>query len=87
MLSVTSQTRLRFYHNSVIINNVLRIEELDHFRSRLRWAEDGEKSNTYFLGLEKRNSRKKQCKKVVTDSVTTPEDILNMQCEFYKKYL
>ena len=37
----------------------------------LRWAEDNEK---------KRRSRKKQCKKVVTDSgeeVTNPEDILN----------
>ena len=56
-------------------------------RSRLRWAEDGEKSNKYFLGLEKRNSRKKRCKTDSTDSgeeVTNPEDILNMQCEFYK---
>lgn len=56
-------------------------------RSRIRWAEKGEKSNKYFLGLEKRNCRKKQCKKLILDNgteITCPNDILNMQREYYK---
>ena len=70
------------------------IEELDAengiiVRARLRWSEKGKKSNKYFLGLEKRNGRKKQCTKLVLDDdlevhVTNPTDILNLQCSYYE---
>ena len=78
------------------INNVKNcIENLDAkivdgmiVRSRIQWSEKGEKSNKYFLGLEKRNSRKKHCKKIVdeTGSVTVdPIEIVNLQGDYYKK--
>ncbi len=57
-------------------------------RARLRWAEKGERSNKYFLGLEKRNGRKKQCKKLILDDdveVTNPSQILRLQSDFYEK--
>ena len=55
-------------------------------RPRIRWAEMGEKSNKYFLGLEKRNSRKKHCKKLITDDgqeTVNPDEILIKQSEYY----
>ncbi len=81
-----------------ILNNIElvknELEELDLktvdgliVRSRIRWAEKGEKSNKYFLGLEKRNCRKKQCKKLVLDDdsiIVKPDLILNAQSEYYK---
>ena len=56
-------------------------------RARTRWAEKGEKSNKYFLGLEKRNGTKKQCKKLILDNNTVlinSRDILNAQMDYYK---
>ena len=56
-------------------------------RSRLRWAEKGEKSNKYFLGLEKRNSRKKQCKKLRLEDgteIVKPDLILKAQSKYYR---
>lgn len=68
------------------------IEELDSkivdgiiIRARSRWAEKGEKSNKYFLGLEKRNGIKKQCKKLILDNgdeITNSRDILRMHANF-----
>lgn len=55
-------------------------------RSRLRWLEKGEKSNEYFLGLEKRNCRGKHCKKLITNEgleMINPNDILTEQQDFY----
>ena len=76
----------------VLIKNEL--EELDSkivdgiiVRSRIRWAEKGEKSNKYFLSLEKRICRKKQCKKLILDDgteIVKPDLILNMQSDYYK---
>ena len=77
-----------------IIDLKQNIEDLDAkvvdgiiVRARLRWAEMGEKSNKYFLGLEKRNSRKKHCKKLILDDgveVTDSRDILSLQRDFYE---
>jgi len=56
-------------------------------RARIRWAEKGEKSNKYFLGLEKRNSRRNQCKKLITEDgteIVNPNEIAKMQGDYYK---
>ena len=57
-------------------------------RSQLRWSEKWEKRNKYFLGLEKRNSRRKHCKKLITDEgreIINPNDVLTEQKDFYHK--
>ena len=73
----------------------LDIEELDSkvvdgiiVRARIRWSEKGEKSNKYFLNMEKRNSKKKQCRRLVLEDgqvITNQSDISNLQRDFYKQ--
>ena len=57
-------------------------------RSRVRWAEEGEKPTRYFCSLESRNYVNKIIPKVVKEdgtSLTKQEDILNEVKNFYKK--
>lgn len=55
-------------------------------RSRSRWYEKGEKSNDYFLGLEKRNNTRKLCYELKVDGqlVTEFRDILYAQMQYYE---
>lgn len=56
-------------------------------RARARWHEHGEKSNKYFLTLEKRNHIKKHIRKLLINNVITtdPLKILKEQECFYNK--
>ena len=56
-------------------------------RARARWHKHGEKSNTYFLNLEKRNHIKKHIRKLLINDITTtdPLKILKEQGCFYNK--
>ena len=56
-------------------------------RSKVQWAELGEKNNKYFLNLEKRNYNIKYIKKLVKDNgaeETNPSNILEEQKRFYQ---
>ena len=56
-------------------------------RSRARWHEHGEKSNKYFLNLEKRNHMRKHIRKLSLCGVITTDhkQILNSASDYYKK--
>lgn len=56
-------------------------------RARARWHEHGEKSNKYFLNLEKRNHVKKLTRKLLINNIITtdPLKILKEQECFYNK--
>lgn len=57
-------------------------------RSKCRWYEKGERSNNYFLGLINHNRTKVTMNKLRTDNgdiEINPENILNMQGDFYKR--
>ena len=56
-------------------------------RSRTRWHEQGERSNKYFLNLEKRNYSKKLVSKLKLQNgsvLTNQFDILEEQSKFYQ---
>lgn len=56
-------------------------------RSRARWHEQGERSNKYFLNLEKRNHSRKLVSKLKLQNgsvITNQFDILEEQSKFYK---
>ena len=55
-------------------------------RARARWHEHGEKSNKYFLSLEKRNAIRKHIRKLNLSGVipTDPYTILESGKTFYK---
>ena len=55
-------------------------------RSRAQWHEYGEKSNKYFLNLEKRNQIKKHIRKLKVDDeiITDPKSIRLEQKKFYE---
>lgn len=71
-----------------------RLEEIENYkieglimRSRCQWFEKGEKSNDYFLRLEKRNRIKKNMSRLQRPdgSITTdPKEILVLQKHFYE---
>ena len=55
-------------------------------RSKVKWAEEGEKNTKYFLNLEKKNYQVKYIKKLIKDNgteLTNPRDILQEQKQFY----
>ena len=55
-------------------------------RSKVKWAEEGEKNTKYFLNLEKKNYQVKYIKKLIKDNGTelpNPRDILQEQKQFY----
>ena len=58
-------------------------------RSKVRWAELGEKNTKYFLSMEKRNYNTKYIKKLFTENsgleLTDPSEILNEQKNFYSR--
>ncbi len=56
------------------------------FRSRAKWAEQGEKSNKYFLNLVKARQKKMQIRKIVSNGQTllTQDEISKAIHEFYK---
>lgn len=76
-----------------IVNVKAELSEIDNYkteglilRSRARWYEKGEKSNSYFLKLESRNKIKKSVNKLQRPNgthTTDPSDILSMQRDFY----
>ena len=55
-------------------------------RARARWQEHGERSNKYFLNLEKRNHVKKHMRRLkISGSIKTePFNILSEQKRFYQ---
>ena len=56
-------------------------------RSKVKWAEEGEKNTKFFLGLEKRNYNRKYIKKLITknnEEVTTMQDILKEERLLYE---
>ena len=55
-------------------------------RSRARWHEYGEKSNKYFLSLEKRNNVRKHVRKLCLSGVITTDrkKVLEASSDFYK---
>ena len=59
----------------------------DIIRSKVKWAEEGERSSKFFLGLEKQNSVKKHMRKinVCGTIVTDPYKIQVEQKDFYSK--
>ena len=92
------ENRLIINEDEGIINEIEKIKEelieIDNkrvaglmVRSRSRWYEKGEKSNEYFLGLEKRNNVRKLCYEILVDgqSITEFRDILSAQMQYYKK--
>ena len=57
-------------------------------RSKIEWAEFGEKNTKFFLNLEKRNHNLKCITKLIDDKdkeITLPEDILKYEESFYKE--
>ena len=56
-------------------------------RSKIQWAEEGERCTKYFLNLEKHNSINKAIfhLKVEEKSITGINNILNAEKEFYNK--
>ena len=56
-------------------------------RSRCQWYEKGERSNRFFLGLEKRNylSRLVSCLKVEGKAVYKQEEIMNCLVQHYRE--
>jgi len=57
------------------------------FKSRAKWAEEGEKSNKYFLNLLKERQKKMQIRKIVSNGKTyyKQDEISKAICNFYKK--
>ena len=58
------------------------------FRSKVNWAEHGEKSTKYFFSLEKARYNAKTCYKLLdkeNKEVTNPEQILKIQRQFYEE--
>ena len=56
-------------------------------RSRVQWAEEGERSSKYFLGLEKAAQKKKSITKLITESneiLTSQNEISNHVVNFYQ---
>ena len=56
-------------------------------RSRIKWAECGERSSKYFCNLEKRSYEKKNIRQLKTDSgqiVVDPKKVLHEILTFYK---
>jgi hypothetical protein len=56
------------------------------FRSRAKWAEEGEKSNKYFLNLLKQRQQKLQIRKIIANGQThyTQDEISKAITNFYK---
>ena len=57
-------------------------------RSKINWAESGERNTKFFLNLEKRNYKNKCITKLINEKEETIEnstDILNYEATFYKK--
>ena len=58
--------------------------------SRVKWAEEGEKSSKFFFDLEKHNYMRKSIRKLKTNSgetITDPKEIALYQRQFYEKLL
>ena len=54
-------------------------------RSKIRWAEEGEKSTKYFFNLEKRNALNKYISQLQVDNqiINNPKDILNAEYNYF----
>ena len=58
------------------------------FRSKAKWYEEGERSTKYFFSLEKARYNSKTCFKIfnaVGEEIVVPEQILEVQKEFYQE--
>ena len=55
-------------------------------RARIRWKEEGERCNKFFLGMEKHTQKKNKITEIKTTSgrVTKTEDILREIGKFYR---
>jgi deoxyribodipyrimidine photolyase len=54
-------------------------------RSKVKWSEEGEGNNNYFMSLEKQNFRRKHITNLVIDDklITSPEEILDAEKDYY----
>ena len=58
------------------------------FRSKVKWAEEGEKNTKYFLNLERSRANAKTCHAIFDEQnniITDPEKILKQQQLFYQR--
>lgn len=73
---------------TVEVNTLRELESKDLIaRSRAKWAEEGEKSNKYFLNLIKIRKSKSRINKIMVNGATftNPKDILTQITSFYKQ--
>ena len=56
-------------------------------RSRIRWIEEGKRSTSYFLGIEKHRQSHNRIKALVKDNITYSDDvgILQVAKDFYSE--
>ena len=85
-----NQHEFRIYNDTVCDFNTLLEERAKSiiFRSRVKWAEQGEKSTKYFLNMEKMRGDQRSCKLLIKDDGTTVEtlkEIMEEQSAFYAK--
>ena len=57
------------------------------FRSKAKWYMEGEKNTKYFMSLEKARYNAKTCTQIIDNdrTITKPDDIMNVQQEFYQE--
>ena len=57
------------------------------FRSKVRWAEEGEKNSKYFFNLEKARYNAKTCSSLLVDGsvISNPDQIIHQQKKFYQE--
>ena len=83
-----SNLRKQLFDNEIKLNAILDQEIKGAItRSRVQWAEEGERSTKFFFGLEKSNGKKKCIGKLITQSKSVLQDqqsITNHIVDFYQ---
>ena len=86
--SDTEQLYLELFNAENLLNELLN-RELEGIitRAKLQWVEQGEKSTSYFMGLEKSNQGKKSLRSIINDqnqALKTQKGIEQHTVNFYK---
>ena len=85
---LTNQQTLKILQNSIDeLEGLLEDKAKETiFRTKSNWYELGEKSNKFFLNMEKRNYNARTCSKLLVEGkeITEQEKILDEQYKFYK---